>query len=76
MISVILTFETIETASAFLSHYTQYQNKKTKVKPENDRRGATTKELHQNVKIYRNDHPELSYKEALIAYSLKDKPIE
>ena len=77
MISVILTFDTTEMASAFLSYYKQYQQKKTKVKPENDRRGATTKELHQHVKKYREEeHPELSYREALIAYSLKDKSTE
>ena len=76
MISVILTFDTVETASTFLSYYTQYQLKKSKVKPENDRRGATTKELHQNVKLYREEHPELTYREALITYSVKDKPTE
>ena len=76
MISVILTFDTTETASTFLNYYKQYQNKKAKVKPENDRRGSTTKELHQNVKLYREEHPELTYRKALVAYSLKDKPTE
>ena len=62
MIELKFLFDTIEEAQEFLS---KKSTKKPKEKKENDRRGRSTKLLHEQCKLYQQSHPEKLYRECL-----------
>jgi len=66
-IQLILSFDNVEELKSYIEDYEAIELSKIKklFKKSNDKRGSSTKYLHQQAKEYQSQHPELSYKESL-----------
>jgi hypothetical protein len=82
-IQLVLNFDSIDDLKAYVEDYEQIELSKIKrlFKKSNDKRGSSTKLLHEKAKQYQQEHPHLSYKESLkqIGEQIresKNKPLE
>ena len=76
--SLMINFETLEELTEFITMYNKI-NQKTEqkvIKTSNDKRGSKTVGLHVKAKIYRTNHPELSYRQCLIHVSKQEQEPE
>jgi len=66
-IQLVLSFDSIEELKSYVEDYEQIELSKIKklFKKGNDKRGSSTKYLHQQAKQYQSENPQLSYKESL-----------
>ena len=81
-IQLVLSFDSIEELRTYVEDYEQIELSKIKklFKKSNDKRGSSTKLLHEKAKQYQSEHPDISYKESLkkIGESIreqKNKPV-
>ena len=81
-IQLILTFDELEELKVYVEDYEAIQLQKIKklFKKSNDKRGSSTRTLHQRAKDFQKEHPELTYKQSLQAIGEqirqeKNKPI-
>ena len=68
-LQLTLLFDDIDELKAYIEDYEAVQVTKIKklFKKSNDKRGASTKTLHQKAKEYQKENPTLTYKQALQA---------
>jgi hypothetical protein len=68
-LQLILTFEDAEELKTYIEDYEAVQLTKIKklFKKTSDKRGSSTKTLHQRAKEYQKENPELTYKQSLQA---------
>jgi len=66
-IQLTLIFDDVDELKAYIEDYEAIQLTKIKklFKKTNDKRGSSTKTLHQRAKEHQTEHPELTYKQAL-----------
>ena len=66
-IQLILSFDSIDDLRTYVEDYEAIELSKIKklFKKSNDKRGSSTKYLHQQAKEYQLEHPTLSYKACL-----------
>ena len=72
-ISLTYEFVTHEELQLFLNDISILINKRLKPKKENDRRGSQTAELHKRVKEYKDQNPDLTYRECLKELSKRNE---
>ena len=67
MYGLVINFSSLEEIDDWIENWREYQLWKIKkmMKKEFENRGLHMKSLHVEAKKYHQDHPELSYKEAL-----------
>jgi hypothetical protein len=66
-IQLVLSFDSIEELKSYVEDYEAIELTKIKklFKKSNDKRGCSTKLLHQKAKEYQTENPGLTYKESL-----------
>ena len=66
-IQLVINFDSVDELKSYVEDYEQIELSKIKklFKKSNDKRGSSTKFLHQQAKEYQSEHPTLSYKECL-----------
>ena len=66
-IQLVINFDSVEELKAYVEDYEQIELSKIKklFKKGNDKRGSSTKFLHQQAKEYQSENPTLSYKTCL-----------